>query len=79
MDKYNLPDQCRLDMTPSDIKTGKELLEEDFIQKNPKWLKELQLMVTSKTKAEIQALSSFGFQYITEEYLPRKLQEGDWI
>jgi len=30
-------------------------------------------------KAEIQALSSFGFQYLTEYYLPRKLREGDWI
>ena len=79
LDRYNLPEQCRLDMTENDIKTGKELLQEDFIQKNPKWMKELELMVKSKKKAEIQALSSFGFQYITEEYLPRKLKEGDWI
>jgi meiotic recombination protein SPO11 len=54
-------------------------LKEDFIQKNPKWMKELEIMVKTKQKAEIQALSSFGFQYITEEYLPRKLKEGDWI
>ena len=66
-------------MTEHDIKTGKELLQEEFIQQNPKWMKELQLMVQTKQKAEIQALSSFGFQYITETYLPRKLQEGDWI
>lgn len=79
LDRYNLPEQCRLDMTENDIKTGKELLQEDFIQKNPKWMKELELMVKTKKKAEIQALSSFGFQYITEEYLPRKLKEGDWI
>jgi hypothetical protein len=26
-----------------------------------------------------EALSAFGFQYITQEYLPRKLQEADWI
>ena len=37
------------------------------------------VQVKTKKKAEIQALSSFGFQYITEEYLPRKLREGDWI
>lgn len=37
------------------------------------------MQVKTKTKAEIQALSSFGFQYITEKYLPRKLKEGDWI
>lgn len=105
LNKYDLPDQCRLDMTENDIKTGKELLKEDFIMKNPKWMKELEIMVRAiwlsflsessgslapnhcyrrlqvktKKKAEIQALSSFGFQYITETYLPRKLREGDWI
>ncbi|KAL7550982.1 hypothetical protein ACHAWF_014201 [Thalassiosira exigua] len=66
LNKYDLPDQCRLKMTENDIKTGKELLQEAFIMKNPEWMKELQIM------AEIQALSSFGFQYVTEEYLPRK-------
>jgi len=79
LDKYDLPDQCRLDMTENDIKTGKELLKEEFIMKNPEWMKELQIMVKTKKKAEIQALSSFGFQYVTEEYLPRKLREGDWL
>lgn len=79
LDKYDLPDQCRLDMTENDIKTGKEMMKEDFIQKNPAWMQELEEMVRTKKKAEIQALSSFGFQYITEHYLPRKLKEGDWI
>uniref|UniRef100_A0A7S0GDF4 DNA topoisomerase (ATP-hydrolyzing) n=1 Tax=Proboscia inermis TaxID=420281 RepID=A0A7S0GDF4_9STRA len=79
LDRYDLPEQCRLKMTESDIKTGKEMLKEDFIMQNPAWMKELQIMVKTKTKAEIQALSSFGFQYITEVYLPRKLREGDWL
>merc|ERR1711865_997391 len=42
LDKYNIPEQCRLPMTDSDIKTGKELLNEDFIKKNPKWIEELE-------------------------------------
>lgn len=79
LNKYGIPDQCRLAMTEHDIKTGKELLEEDFIKKNQDWYKELELMVKNKEKAEIQALSNFGFQYLTEEYLPRKLAQGDWI
>jgi len=66
-------------MTESDKKMGEELLNEPFIQKNPKWMEELQLMLKTGEKAEIQALSSFGFQYITEQFLPRKLREGDWI
>lgn len=54
-------------------------LEEDFIKANPEWVAELELMLKKKEKAEIQALSSFGFQYLSQVYLPLKLQEGDWI
>ena len=45
LNRYDLPDQCRLDMTENDIKTGKEMLKEDFIMKNPEWMKELEIMV----------------------------------
>ncbi len=123
LDRFNIPQQCRLPMTDEDIRTGKRLvchhhddnisswshhcavqcmqspfmlvlgnpstaekahflcsqLEEDFIQANPEWVKELEIMISSKVKAEIQALSSFGFQYLSQVYLPLKLQEGDWI
>lgn len=82
---------------------GEELLQEAFVQRHPEWVKELQIMLKSGEKAEIQvinvgilfhpdshsfpnlfsfvpqALSSFGFQFITEQFLPRKLLEGDWI
>jgi meiotic recombination protein SPO11 len=48
LDKYDLPEQCRLDMTENDIKTGKEMMKEDFIQKNPEWMKELEIMVRQR-------------------------------
>ena len=54
LDKYNVPAECRLDMSDADIRTGKELLQEDFIQKNPAWVKELELMLKRKEKAEIR-------------------------
>lgn len=79
LDKYKIPEQCRLPMTEQDIKTGKDMLEEDFVKKNAGWVEELSLMVKTKQKAEIQALSSFGFQYLSEVYLPLKLQQKDWL
>ncbi|KAL4359938.1 hypothetical protein AHAS_Ahas08G0127400 [Arachis hypogaea] len=79
LDKYKIPEQCRLPMTEQDIKTGKDMLEEDFVKKNPGWVEELTLMVKTKQKAEIQALSTFGFQYLSEVYLPLKLQQKDWL
>ena len=77
--RYKIPEQCRLPMTANDIKTGQELLEEDFIKANPAWVKELEMMVATKEKAEIQALSSFDFQYLTKVFLPQKIEAGDWI
>ena len=79
LDRFRIPQQCRLAMTDEDVKTGRKLLEEDFVKANPDWVGELETMVKTKEKAEIQALSSFGFQYLTQAYLPLKLQEGDWI
>eukprot|EP00882_Tetradesmus_deserticola_P009056 GHRQ01009553.1.p3 GENE.GHRQ01009553.1~~GHRQ01009553.1.p3 ORF type:complete len:108 (+),score=70.78 GHRQ01009553.1:633-956(+) len=79
LDRFNIPAQCRLAMTDEDLKTGRKLLEEAFIKANPEWVAELELMLKKKEKAEIQALSSFGFQYLSQVYLPLKLQEGDWI
>eukprot|EP01137_Pigoraptor_chileana_P005157 Opistho-2@47878 len=79
LDTYNIPKECRLDMTESDIKYGHDLLKEDFIKKNPAWMRELELMLKTKQKAEIQALSNFGFQFLTQKYLPMKLKQGDWI
>lgn len=41
-------------MTAGDIKTGKDMLKEDFILKNPQWHEELQHMIKRKEKAEIR-------------------------
>ena len=64
LDRYGIPDQCRLPMTPGDLKVGAELLKEEFITSNPAWVKELQAMCAMKVKAEIQSLSSFDFQCV---------------
>ena len=66
-------------MTPQDIKRAKEMLEEDFIKNNAPWKQDLELMLSRKEKAEIQALSAHGFEYLTKDYLPNKLNSGDWI
>ena len=76
--RYKIPQECLIPMTKHDIKLGNDLLKEDFIQQNEKWTKEISLMLKLKKKAEIQALSSYGFQYLTKTFLPQKLRDGDW-
>ncbi|MHA1593601.1 MAG: hypothetical protein ACTSXX_02545 [Candidatus Baldrarchaeia archaeon] len=79
LDEFNIPKEVRIKMTDKDIERTKQLLKEPFVQKNKKWVEDLELMLERKEKAEIQALASHGFKYLTEYYLPIKLETGDWI
>jgi len=79
LDKYGIPRTVRIPMTKRDIERGKQLLKEEFIQRRPKYKAEIELMLKRKEKAEIQALASKGFRYLTEKYIPEKLETGDWI
>jgi len=79
LDAYNIPNEVRLSMTKMDIKRTKDLLNEDFVKKNKNWEKDLQLALKLQVKAEIQAFSSHGFEFLTDTYIPEKLSTGDWI
>ena len=52
---------------------SRSLLSRAVVAGNKKWQAELEMMVETRQKAEIQALSTFGFQYLTQQYLPQKL------
>jgi len=79
LDAYNIPKGARIKMKDADIKRTKELLSEDFVKKNKKWEEDIKLALKLKIKAEIQALSSKGLEFLSEKYLPEKLTTGDWI
>lgn len=79
LDAFNIPKECRIAMNKTDLKRCKEIMEEDFVVKNKKWYDDLDLMMKKKEKAEIQALSNHGFEYLTEDYLPTKIETADWI
>ncbi len=79
LDEYKIDQQSRIPMTKNDIKRLDDMLKEEFVKKNKRWKEDLELMKKIKMKAEIQALSSHGIEYLTDVYLPNKLYSGDWI
>lgn len=61
-----------------DIARAKELLQYEWF-KNPKWQKEINLMIEKGIKAEIEALSNRGLRFMSEVYLPEKLKKKDFL
>ncbi|XP_060182248.1 DNA topoisomerase 6 subunit A-like [Lycium barbarum] len=80
LDKHGLPKLCRLPLPKRDTKILHKLLKNDFAKKNPEWANELTLMLKTKKKVEVGALSALeDISYLTTTYLPFKLQEQDWL
>ncbi|MCK4281877.1 MAG: DNA topoisomerase VI, partial [Candidatus Lokiarchaeota archaeon] len=79
LDEYKIPEEARIPMNSNDIKRIKDMLKEKFVKKNKKWEADLNLALKLKIKAEIQAFSSHGFDFLADKYLPTKLTTGDWI
>lgn len=76
--EYNLQ-KATIKARELDIKRAKELLEYEWFKKNPRWVKEINLMIEKGVKAEIEALSHRGLKFMSEEYLPDKLKNKDFL
>ncbi len=76
---FDIPKSALLKLTSKDIHRSKLMLEEEFVKRKPKWKEQLQILIASGYKAEIQALNARDPQYITNFYLPQKIETGDFI
>ncbi len=76
---FDIPRSALLKLTSKDIHRSKLMLEEEFVQRKPKWKEQLQIQLDNGFKAEIQALNARDPQYITNFYLPKKIETGDFI
>ncbi len=77
IDKYGLHNYT-IKAKDVDIKRARELLQYPWFQKEA-WQKELQLMIKKGYKAELEALSGKGLRFMTQKYLPEKIENKEFL
>jgi len=77
-ERYDLPDGSTIMLNKKDEERAKQMMRYPWF-KERKWQRELKKMLDSKVKMEIEAISRKGISFISEEYLPRKIKEKDWL
>ncbi len=78
VEKYNIPLNVTIRLSEQDKKRSKEML--NYIWFKPKeWQREIKHMLKVGYKLELEALSAKGIKYISENYLPQKLKEKDFL
>src|SRR5512139_223657 len=76
--KYQLPTNVAIKMDDGDVNRAKQMLGYPWFQAK-QWQREISEMVRSGQKFELEALSRRGISFVTEEYLPKKLKDRDWL
>jgi DNA topoisomerase-6 subunit A len=75
---FKLPSNVSIPMNDQDQSRAKQMLAYPWF-KDARWQREIQEMADSGEKYELEALSRRGISFITEEYLPKKLRDRDWL
>ncbi len=78
IEKYGLKKHF-IKLSDKDISRLKQIAQYDWFKNNKYWQNEFKMMKQFGAKAEIQALSSRGISFISDEYLPEKIKNKDWI
>lgn len=76
---FNISNKVHIKLDKNDIRRSELLLQEEFVRRKPEWQDEIKKMLQLGVKAEIQALNAKDPQYITNHYLPMKLESGVFI
>lgn len=77
VDKFKL-NQWTIKAEEGDIKRAQEMMNYEWFKK-PEWQKLLKSLIDRKIKAELESLSGRGLKFITEEYLPTKIKNQDFL
>ncbi|MBI4447786.1 DNA topoisomerase IV subunit A [Candidatus Woesearchaeota archaeon] len=77
-DIYKLPDNVTIKLNEQDKSRAKQIIQYPWF-KSKEWQKELSHMLKQGVKLELEALSAKGISFVTDTYLPDKINNKKWL
>jgi DNA topoisomerase-6 subunit A len=78
VEKYDLPSNVTIKLDETDQRRAKQMLDYPWFE-HKSWQREMKKMLQQGIKLEIEALSSKGISFVSEEYVPRKIRDRDYL
>lgn len=75
----DLDDAVKIDLTENDIKRANEIAAYPWFAENKQWQKEIAGLLKNGFKMEVEAMITKDISYVTEEYVPQRLKDKDWL
>jgi DNA topoisomerase-6 subunit A len=77
-EEFKLTSNVSMQLKDEDRSRAEQIKNYPWFQ-DPRWQKELNTMLKSGKKYELEALSNRGIRFISEEYIPYKIKKKMWI
>ena len=78
-EECDLLDDVQVKLDDKDCKRAEEIKAYPWFTDHKGWQKEINKMLSNGFKMEVEALISKDISYVTEEYVPQRLKDKDWL
>src|SRR5947199_1592439 len=78
-ERCQLTPSVQIKLNDQDIKRARQIAEYPWFANKKQWQKEIDLMLKNGFKLEVEALISKDISYVTEEYVPARLKEANFL
>jgi DNA topoisomerase VI subunit A len=78
-ERCGLSSSIQIKLNEQDIKRANQIKSYPWFEHKKAWQKEIDLMLKNGFKLEVESLISKDISYVTEEYVPERLEEGNFL
>ena len=78
-ERLDLSDDVKIELNDRDITRAKQIAAYPWFKGKREWQREIKTMLNNGFKMEVESLITKDISYVTEEYVPARLKEGDFL
>jgi len=78
-ERCGLSPEVQIDLSDNDKKRAKQIAGYPWFEGKRTWQKEINKMLDNNFKLEVEALNNLDISYVTETYVPERLEARDWL
>lgn len=78
-DRCELSDSVKISLNENDKKRARQIAKYPWFEKKRAWQSEISRMLKNDFKLEVESLISKDISYVTEVYVPERLEAQDWL
>ncbi len=78
-ERCQLSSSVQIKLSETDKKRARQIAQYAWFEKKPAWQKEIKKMLDNDFKLEVESLISKDISYVSEEYVPQRLRDQDFL